>query len=110
MEIRGLGIINIRDLFGVAAVLDSKIIELIIELEEWDPGRQYDRLGLEDRHSRVGRTSLPYLRIPVSHGRNMAVILEVAARNHLLKRNGCFSARRLEQALAHKLRQGREDR
>jgi HPr kinase/phosphorylase len=94
MEIRGLGIINIRDLFGVAAIRDRKQIELVIHLEAWRAGEEYDRLGVaEETHALLG-VDIPRLRIPVSAGRNVAMLVEVAARNHLLKRMGVHAARR----------------
>ncbi|MGA6994134.1 MAG: HPr(Ser) kinase/phosphatase [Candidatus Deferrimicrobiaceae bacterium] len=92
MEIRGLGIINIRDLFGPTAIVDQKKVEMVIQIEEWDPGKEYDRLGLEDRRTDLLEVSLPTFLIPVSPGRNLATIVEVAVRNCLLKRRGVFSA------------------
>jgi len=93
MEIRGLGIINIRDLFGLAAVRDRKRIELVIQLEAWRPEEEYERLGLAERTYVLLGIEIPMLRIPVSAGRNMAILVEVAARNHLLKRMGVHAAR-----------------
>ena len=106
MEIRGLGIINIQDLFGVASVLESKAVEMVVELREWETLGDQDRLGLEDEHFELLGVDLPYLRLPVTHGRNMAVILEVAARNHLLKKKGCHTARNFDRALAGRLAKG----
>jgi len=93
MEIRGLGIINVRDLFGATATTRKKKIELVIRIEEWDPSREYDRLGLEDDATEILGVRLPSLLVPVSPGRNLATIVEVAARNHLLKQLGVHSAR-----------------
>ncbi len=93
MEIRGLGIINIRDLFGVAAIRYRKRIELVILLEAWRPEEEYDRLGLEEQSYAVLGVPIPTLRIPVSAGRNIAILVEVAARNHLLKLMGVHAAR-----------------
>jgi HPr kinase/phosphorylase len=95
MEIRGLGIISIRDLFGLSAITDTKKLELVIEIEEWDPDKEYDRLGLEDRRTVFLGVSLPTLLIPVSPGRSLATIVEVAVRNHILKTQGVNSARDL---------------
>jgi HPr kinase/phosphorylase len=106
MEIRGLGIINIKDLFGVASVLECRKVELVVDLREWKSLQDCDRLGLEEEHYDLLGIRLPYLRLPVSHGRNMAVILEVAARNHLLKKGGCFTAREFERSLARRLAGG----
>ncbi|MGE5188543.1 MAG: HPr(Ser) kinase/phosphatase [Gemmatimonadota bacterium] len=93
MEIRGLGIINIRDLFGPPAIVDLKKIELAVQIEEWDAGKEYDRLGLEDRQAVFLDVAIPSLLIPVSPARNLATIVEVAVRNHLLKGQGVFSAK-----------------
>jgi HPr kinase/phosphorylase len=104
MEIRGLGIINIQDLFGISAVRDVKKIELVIELSDWDQDAEYDRLGVDDEVYTVLGEELPLLHIPVRPGRNVSTIIEVAARNQLLKAMGHHSARdfqdRLNQAIA----------
>ncbi len=104
MEIRGLGIINIKHLFGVAAIRERKKIDLVIELVDWEDGEEYDRLGLEEEtHSLLG-IDLPLQKVPVRPGRNITTIVEVAARNQLLKEMGYHSARefqdRLEQRMA----------
>lgn len=99
MEIRGLGIINIEDLFGVAAVRDAKKIELVIELCEWMDGEEYERLGFDDAHERILDVLVPKLRLPVRPGRNLATLIEVAARNQLLKLQGTHSARAFRDQL-----------
>jgi len=99
MEIRGLGIINIKDLFGVAAIRERKKIEIVLELVDWDPTVEYDRLGVEDRKYRVLDVEIPMLVVPVRPGRNMTTIIEVAARNHLLKQQGHHSAREFQERL-----------
>lgn len=99
MEIRGLGIINIRDLFGISAVRDRKVIEIIVELREWDPNAEYDRLGVEDKRYTILDVRLPYVEIPVRPGRNLAAIVEIASRNHLLKLGGHHSAREFQDKL-----------
>jgi HPr kinase/phosphorylase len=99
MEIRGLGIINIKDLFGVAAIRERKKIEIVMELVEWDPTVEYDRLGVEDRKFRILDVEVPMLMVPVRPGRNMTTIIEVAARNHLLKLQGHHSAREFQERL-----------
>jgi len=93
MEIRGLGIISIPALFGPTAVRDSKKIELIVELEEWQPQKEYDRLGIEELHRSILDVRLPLLTIPVRPGRSVATIIDVAARDRLLKERGIHSAR-----------------
>ena len=103
MEIRGLGIINIKDLFGVAAIRDEKVVELVIELAAWDPTRDYDRLGIDEEKFSILGVELPLLRIPVSPGRNITSIIEVAARNQLLKVRGHHSAREFREKLDEEL-------
>jgi HPr kinase/phosphorylase len=99
MEIRGLGIINIKDLFGIAAVRETKMIELVIELREWAEGEEYDRLGFEDKHDKILDVAVPAVRLPVRPGRNLATLIEVAARNQLLKLQGTHSARAFRDTL-----------
>jgi HPr kinase/phosphorylase len=106
MEIRGLGIINIKDLFGVAAVRESKKIELIIELVEWDPQQEYDRLGVEEQHFTVVGVEVPLAVVPVRPGRNLTTLIEVAARNHLLKLQGHHSAREFAEKLNRAIAEG----
>jgi HPr kinase/phosphorylase len=100
MEIRGLGIINIRDLFGVAAIRHRKRIELVIQLETWRPEEEYDRLGVEEQTYPVLGVPIPTLRIPISAGRNVAILVEVAARNHILKLMGIHAARNFASRLS----------
>lgn len=99
MEIRGLGIINIKDLFGISAVRENKKIELVIELELWDPEAEYDRLGIDEQHYEVLGARVPMLTLPVRPGRNVAVLIEVAARNQLLKFQGHNAARVFQDQL-----------
>jgi HPr kinase/phosphorylase len=103
MEIRGLGIINIKDLFGVVSVMDSIKVELIIELVDWDSPKSPDRLGLEEEVVSLLGVELPKVRIPVNPGRSLSVILEVAARNYLLKKKGFNAAISVDRALMGKL-------
>ncbi|MEZ4365672.1 MAG: HPr(Ser) kinase/phosphatase [Kofleriaceae bacterium] len=100
MEIRGLGIINIKDLFGVSAVRDSKKVELLVELVEWAADEEYERLGVDDHTTEVLGVAIPSLRLPVRPGRNLATIIEVAARNQLLKAAGHHSAREFQARLS----------
>ncbi|MBP1698825.1 MAG: hprK [Deltaproteobacteria bacterium] len=103
MEIRGLGIINIRSLFGVEAIREKKKIELVLELMEWDTHREYDRLGFEEEKFSILDVELPLLRIPVTPARNLTTIIEVAVRNHLLKVMGYDSALEFEKKLFRKM-------
>jgi len=99
MEIRGLGIINIKDLFGISAIREKKIINLVIELLEWDPEQEYERLGIDEETYTILEVGVPYLKIPVRYGRNLTSIIEVAARNFLLKGMGYHSAREFHENL-----------
>jgi HPr kinase/phosphorylase len=99
MEIRGLGILNIQDLFGISAIRDEKEVELVIEMVPWKDGEPYDRLGFDERTYAVLGVDVPYLRVPVAPGRNISSVVEVAARNHLLKRVGHHSAIRFRERL-----------
>lgn len=99
MEIRGLGIINIKDLYGVSSIRDKKIIDILLELVEWDEQQEYDRLGIDDRSTIILGIEIPHITIPVRPGRNLSSIIEVAARNHLLKGMGFHSARDFQERL-----------
>jgi len=104
MEVRGLGVINIRDLFGVASTRTSKRVELVVRLERWDPEREYDRLGLDENFFEVFGVKVPLIRMPVAPGRNLAILVEVAARNQLLRSRGLNAARDLVTRLEQQLR------
>jgi HPr kinase/phosphorylase len=108
LEIRGLGIINVMTLFGAGAVRDKKRISLTIHLEAWKEKRQYDRLGLDEEKVRIIDTELPKLIVPVRPGRNLAVIIEVAAMNFRLKRLGYHAAQQFVQKLGEVIDEGDE--
>jgi HPr kinase/phosphorylase len=97
MEIRGLGIINITNLFGVRAIRDQKQIQLVVKLEEWDSKKMYDRLGMEEQVAEFLGVTIPKLEIPVKPGRNSPIIIETAAMNERLKKMGYNSAREFNQ-------------
>jgi HPr kinase/phosphorylase len=99
MEIRGLGIINVQDLFGILATLREKAIQLVAEMFDWSREEYADRLGLEDETHTILGVALPKVRIPIRPGRSVATIIEVAARNHVLKRLGRHSAREVAARL-----------
>lgn len=103
MELRGLGIINVKDLFGVASTRTSKRVELVVQLEHWDPSREYERLGLDDAYYEILGLKVPLLSLPVTPGRNIAILVEVAARNQLLRARGQNSAQLLAARLAEQL-------
>jgi HPr kinase/phosphorylase len=110
MELRGLGIINVQDLFGLAAVRERKSIDLVVELESWDESRAYARLGLDESVYSILDPPCPYIKMPVALGRNLSILVEVAARNHVLKLQGHHSAREFARRLEDELqkRGGRE--
>ena len=93
IEARGLGVLNVKDLFGVTSVRDRKSIDIVVRLVEWDDSAQYDRLGVEDTFHTILETKIRELTVPVRPGRDMGSILEVAARNELLRRAGNHTAR-----------------
>ena len=95
VEVRGLGVLNIKDLFGVTAVRERKRVDLVIQLEEWSEKKEYDRLGVDDQHFLILNTPVRSLTVPVRPGRDMGAMLEMAARNELLRRAGKHSAREL---------------
>ena len=103
MEIRGLGLINVQDLFGVASTRRSKRVELVVQLERWDPSREYDRLGLDEAYYETLGVRIPMIRMPVAPGRNLAILVEVAARNQLLRLGGHNAAQRLVERLDEQL-------
>lgn len=98
MEIRGLGIINLANLFGVGAIRDKKQVQLLVHLEEWDANKNYDRIGEEMTETFLG-IIIPKLIIPVKPGRNVPIIIETAARNERLKKLGYYSAKEFDQSV-----------
>lgn len=103
LEIRGLGIIDIRALYGDSAVAEAAKVGLIVEMEEWKRGHHYSLVGLRERRRRILGVNIPYLKLPVKPGRNMATLIEVAARNQLLKNRGVYTARSLNKRLSKRL-------
>jgi len=92
VELRGIGIIDVRRLFGMGSVKDTEKVDLIINLEPWVQGKMYDRLGMDDEHTEILGIKIPSIIIPVRPGRNLAVILEIAAMNNRQKRMGYNTA------------------
>ncbi|CEE02717.1 HPr kinase/phosphorylase [Caldibacillus thermoamylovorans] len=99
LEIRGLGIIDVMTLFGAGAVRSYKRITMCIHLENWDQNKRYDRLGLDEDKMKIFDVEIPKLTIPVRPGRNLAVIIEVAAMNFRLKKMGVNAAKQFTQRL-----------
>ncbi len=102
LEIRGIGILDVAKLYGLASIRHSKIIDLVIQLEDWEEGKAYDRLGLEDKHVEILDTDVAVIHVPVKPGRNLAVILEAAATNHRQKSEGYNAAKELDRRLREK--------
>jgi len=99
MELRGVGIINARRLFGIGAVKMTEKINMIVQLEQWDAAKVYDRMGMNDEYTEVLGVQIPSLTIPVKPGRNLAIIIEVAAMNNRQKRMGYNAAQELLEKL-----------
>ncbi len=99
MEIRGIGIINVKRLFGIGAVRNKKRVQLIIELEKWDPAKEYERIGIEERSHELLNVKIPAQVIPVMPGRNIPIIIETAAMNQRLKNLGVNSAKHFNKML-----------
>lgn len=99
LEVRGLGILNIKDLYGVTSVRDRKRIDLVVRLELWQPGAVYDRIGLDERFFEILGVAIREVRLPIQPGRNMSAIIEIAARAELLRRAGHHPARELVDRL-----------
>ena len=104
MEIRGLGIINIKDLYGAGSVRKDIRIEFIVALEEWKNNQEYDRTGLDEKTRELLGIEIPYLLIPVKPGRNIPLLIETAAKNFRLKGMGYHPARKFNQRLMDKMK------
>lgn len=109
LEIRGLGIINVMTLFGAGAIRNNKRISVVIKLENWQPEKQYDRLGLDEETTRIIETNVPLVTVPVRPGRNLAVIIEVAAMNYRLKRMGYNAALQFTNKLTETIADDMDD-
>ena len=99
MEIRGIGIINVKHLFGVGAIRFDKRIQLVVELEDWDKDHEYERIGTDDKTTTILDIDVPYILIPIMPGRNIPIIIETAAMNHRLKMMGINSAKEFNKEL-----------
>jgi HPr kinase/phosphorylase len=105
MEIRGVGIIDVRQMYGVGSVINRKTIDLVIRMEAWQQDKAYERLGLTDDYITILGVRLPEIVVPVRPGRNLAIIIEVAARNYRLKYMGYNSA----EELTNRLHKGQDE-
>ncbi len=106
MEIRGLGIIDIKNMFGTSAIMESKQVDLIVELEEWNSDKEYERIGIEEKYKKILDVKVPQLVIPVKPGRNIPVIIETAARDKRARTLGYNSALILNKTLKKKMKNG----
>ena len=99
MELRGIGIIDVRRIFGMGAVKETEKIELVINLEPWVEGKTYDRLGIENEYCEILGIKIPSITVPVRPGRNLAAIIEIAAMNNRLKKTGYNTAEEFNNKL-----------
>lgn len=109
IELRGIGIVDVKTLFGVSSVRDTQNIDLVIKLEEWDKDKEYDRLGLEEEYTEYLGNKIVCHRIPIRPGRNLAIICESAAVNHRQKMMGYNAAQELYNRVQNSLARGQED-
>lgn len=109
IELRGIGIIDVKTLFGVSSVKDTQNIDLVIRLEDWDKDKEYDRLGLEEEYTEYLGNKVVCHNIPIRPGRNLAVICESAAINHRQKKMGYNAAQELYRRVQESLARGRSD-
>ncbi len=109
MEIRGLGIINIAHLFGIGAIRDEKRVQMVAKLEEWDSSKTYDRIGSGENTTEILGVKIPYLTIPIKPGRNIPVIIEVAAMNERLKKMGYNPAKEFNKNVMNWLERQRAE-
>ena len=99
MELRGIGIVDVRQLFGMGAVKPTEKVDLIINLEKWEDNKQYDRMGIDEKYTNILDIDVPSLDIPVKPGRNLAVIIEVAAMNNRHKKMGHNAGKELSEKI-----------
>ena len=99
VELRGIGIVDVRRLFGMGAIKDTERIDLVIQLENWIEGKMYDRFGMEEEHVNILGLEIPSVTVPVRPGRNLAIILEIAAMNNRQKRMGYNTAAEFNKKL-----------
>lgn len=109
VELRGIGLVDVRRLFGMGAVKDTEKIDLIISLEHWVQGKMYDRLGLDEEKMDILGIELPCITIPVKPGRNLAIIIEIAAMNNRLKKMGYNTAEEFNKKLMSQLEANAQD-
>ena len=106
IELRGIGVIDVRQLFGMSAIKEESQIDLVVQFEQWDETKFYDRLGIEDHYTDILGVQVPCVTIPVRPGRNLASIVEVAAMNNRHRRYGFNAAQELAQRVDLRAEQG----
>lgn len=109
IELRGIGIVDVKNLFGVSSVRETQSIDLVIKLEDWNKDREYDRLGLEEEYTEYLGNKVTCHSIPIRPGRNLAIICESAAVNHRQKKMGYNAAQELYQRVQNSLAKGQEE-
>ena len=109
IELRGIGIVDVRRLFGMGAVKQSEKIDMIIKLEPWENGKMYNRMGLDEEFTDIMGIRIPTTTIPVKPGRNLAIILEIAAMNNRQKKMGYNTAEEFNKRLMENIGQGTEE-
>ena len=108
VELRGIGVVDVRRLFGMGAVKNTEKIDLVINLEPWVQGKMYDRLGLDEEHTEILGINLPSITIPVRPGRNLSIIIEVAAMNNRQKKMGYNTAEEFNKRIMDSLGAGQQ--
>jgi HPr kinase/phosphorylase len=108
MEIRGVGLVDVRALFGIRAVRQQKRIEVVVELEDWDSSRETDRTGLDIQTTEILGVELPKVAVPLNPGKNITVISEVVSMSHLLRYSGYDPAHAFNERLIQRMAQQRE--
>ena len=109
IELRGIGVVDVKALFGASSVMDTQNIDLVIRLEDWDRDKEYDRLGLEENYTEYLGNKVVCYNIPIRPGRNLAVICESAAVNHRQKKMGYNAAKELYRRVQENLQKSDDD-
>ena len=109
IELRGIGIVDVKALFGASSVRETQNIDLVIKLEEWDKDKEYDRLGLEEEYTEYLGNKVVCHSIPIRPGRNLAIICETAAVNHRQKKMGYNAAKELYMRVQNSLARKRDE-
>ena len=108
IELRGIGVVDVRRLFGMGSVKATERIDLVIKLESWDPEKVYDRFGLDEEVENILGIGIPAITIPVHHGRNLAVVIEIAAMNNRQKKMGYNTAEEFNERLMQQIQSTEE--